>query len=74
MFDQQPNKFTDIYYGSHDTKDHRNEYCISKEQHKPHKIQYVCLENACMLNRLICRQCLRESHRKHKIGVIDKLI
>jgi hypothetical protein len=27
-----------------------------------------------MLNRLLCKRCVHESHRKHKVGVIDKLI
>lgn len=48
--------------------------CIHKEAHNNQQIQYICLEASCVLNRLLCRRCVNESHRKHKVGIIDKLI
>lgn len=48
--------------------------CIKREAHQNQQIQYICLEEGCQDNRQLCRECVSESHRKHKVGVIDKLI
>jgi hypothetical protein len=49
-------------------------YCSRSEEHNRQKIQYFCLEDSCELNRLLCKSCIGESHRRHKVGIIDKLI
>lgn len=48
--------------------------CSRSEAHHGQKIQYVCLEESCELSRLLCKSCVTESHRRHKVGIIDKLI
>lgn len=46
----------------------------NKQGHHSQRIQYLCLDDNCSTSRLLCRSCINESHRKHKVGVIDKVI
>lgn len=48
--------------------------CPLKLKHNNQMIQYICLDSSCLKNRLLCKQCVEESHRKHRVGIIDKLI
>ena len=49
-------------------------FCNKQEQHNSQRVRYICLEDSCMLNRMLCKQCVNEDHRRHKVGVIDKLV
>lgn len=49
-------------------------FCIHREAHGNQYIQYICFENSCLLNRQLCRKCVHESHRNHRVGIIDKLV
>ena len=49
-------------------------FCARKPDHSSQRLKYLCLESACDQHRVLCRKCVNEDHRKHKVGVIDKLI
>lgn len=49
-------------------------FCDQAERHNHLPIQYICLDDACALNRKCCRLCVMEKHRRHRVGSIDKLI
>ena len=51
---------------------HASSICSKGPSHS--SIQYFCLESTCSNDRLLCRACIAASHRKHKVGIIDKLI
>ena len=49
-------------------------FCAKKPEHSNQRLKYLCLESSCGHHRVLCRKCVNEDHRKHKVGVIDKLI
>lgn len=53
---------------------HEPTTCRYAEEHDNNPLRYICLENQCQLNRLLCKTCLKNSHAKHNKWPIDKLI
>jgi hypothetical protein len=49
-------------------------FCSKKGQSGHQMVKYICLEASCGLDRVLCEKCVHEGHRKHKVGIIDKLI
>jgi hypothetical protein len=42
--------------------------------HSSQTIRFLCLEEACSSDRLICHLCVRDRHRKHSLANLDKYI
>lgn len=42
--------------------------------HNSQPIRFLCLEDSCKQDRLICHFCVRDRHRKHSLANLEKYI